>query len=386
MTDAENYADLIDGTFGPGTTAFNRTVPVFNRVIGALNNPAEFFLFKTNFLARLERLKRIYASEPGYLQDILVQVNEMASEKNWEGAFAELVAYDHLNQDMIGRRTYLHTPIRPNVTLNSAETYAFELGKTSANLDGFVENRPFYFDVKCFKDNVTEILEGIYKDLARHLGRNDFHIAAEYSLAMSYEDFQTKRRELLDELKTRVRGPENTMVSSRVIEGVVFRIHWGPGISFAVRSYDPFEHAENFHPFVFNYADKFLKSEPCLIVLVIFPWYNSIGLNLKDGNVDMYRSMARRVFCQYRHSTAAFSTLNKRFRGSQTIFEVSQSLSGILFLEDNTILSEEPDKTNVRSFVYLNPNANNSMVKTLAWDLIRGLHNSAYDDFEHDNY
>ncbi len=161
MTAIRNYSTIIDGIFGIGTTTFAVTDTHTNKVIGALNNP-EFHEFIANFRARLYRLKLIYGTHSEYLKDILVQVNEISSEKNWEGAFAELAAYDHLNSDILKHKTYIHNPIQPNVTLPSSESFALELGKKATNLDGLVEDRTLYFDVKCLKDNVTEILEGIY--------------------------------------------------------------------------------------------------------------------------------------------------------------------------------------------------------------------------------
>ncbi|MFN3330745.1 MAG: hypothetical protein ACK419_07465, partial [Pyrinomonadaceae bacterium] len=52
----------------------------------------DYWNFKANFRARLERLKRIYSTHKDY-KAILTQVNEIANPKNWDGAFAELAAF-----------------------------------------------------------------------------------------------------------------------------------------------------------------------------------------------------------------------------------------------------------------------------------------------------
>jgi len=386
MTDIENYSNLIDSIFGAGTTSFSITDTHYNHVIGALNHPTEYLDFRTNFIARLQRLKSIYSTHQTYLREIIVQVNEVASEKNWEGAFAELVAFDHLNQDILKHKTYIHTPIKPNVTIDKSMTFAQELGKSAANLDGFVEDRPLYFDIKCFKDNVTEILEGIYKQLEQHLSRTDFHISAEYALDISYDDFQLKRNDLLNELKSKIVPPTTKYVKSSVVSNLTFRILWGAGVQTAERTYHPYSHAENYHKLLFNYANKFVKDHPTVIVLVVFPWYNLVVSDFSNGNIKLYRALSRRVFCQYKHDNTKFKIFNSKFTGNQTIYEVSNNLSGIIFLEDNTILSKEPDKTNAKSFVYLNPNAVKPLTKSLAREFIMGLHNSEFDDFEYDNY
>lgn len=387
MTALENYSVLIDSIFGAGTTTFNTTTDLRNNVTGALQHPTEFLAFKANFTARLHRLKEIYSTHSEYLKDIIVQLNLIADNSNWEGAFAELATYDHLNQDILNHKTYIHNPIKPNVTLSNTVSFAAECGKHETNLDGFVEDRLLYFDVKCFKDNVTEILEGVYKDLKTHLGTNDIHITAEHALDTSYDDYKTKRRQLLDELKAGITvAKKETYYRSSVIPNLSFRILWGAGILIAERTYTPFSHAENFHKTVFNYANKFMKNEPTVIVLVVFPWYNLVVSDFSNSNVELYRALSRRVFCQYKHDPTLFQTFNSKFTGSQTIYEISNYVSGIIFLEDKTILSEEPDNTNVKSFVYLNPNAVHQLTRSLASTFIRGLHNSAYDDFQHDNY
>jgi hypothetical protein len=387
MTSIENYSRLIDSIFGIGTTTFSTTDTHYNHVIGALNHTTQYKGFTANFTARLQRLKLIYSTHPNYMRDILVKVNEVSSKKNWEGAYAELAAYDHLNQDILNHKTYINNPIKPNVTLSSTVSFAQELGKQVTNLDGFVEDRPLYFDVKCFKDNVTEILEGIYVDLKKHLRIDNIHITAEHALDTSYEDYQTNRRQLLNEMKTgiTVTNKENYFRST-IIPNLSFRILWGAGVQTAELSYHPFIHAENFHKTVFNYANKFMKNEPNIIALVVFPWYNLVVTDFSNSNLDFYRALSRRVFCQYKHDTTLFKTFNSKFTGNHTIYEVSNHLSGIIFLEDNTILSKDPDKTNVKSFVYLNPNAVKPLTKSLASDFIRGLHNLEYDDFDHDNY
>lgn len=385
MSDLEYYSQLIDGIFGARTTTFDINANTTNNVIGALNHTTDYSQFKTNFRARLNRLKTIYSTEPTYLREILVQVNEVASAKNWEGAFAELAAFDHLNQDILRHRTYLATPIKPNVTLNKSETFAFELGKAAANLDGFIEDRPLYFDIKTFKDNVREILEGIYSQLERDFGRSDFKIATEHSLDISYDDFQANRNNLYSELKSSI-TPSVNFLRSRVIPNLTFRIMWGAGIQFAEHTYSPFRHAENYYKTIFNYADKFVKNYSSVIVLVVFPWYNNVVKDFRNENVKFYRSLARRVFMQYKNDATLFNTFASNFSGSHSIYQVSNNLSGIIFLEDNTILSNDPDQTNVRSFVYLNPNANHKVIDSLASDYVIGLRNTEYDNFEHDSY
>ncbi|MDP2174224.1 MAG: hypothetical protein Q8J62_10665 [Candidatus Cloacimonadaceae bacterium] len=381
MTAIENYSQIIDNIFGNGTTSFSKNRDVTNHVIGALNHSTQFKEFNANFIARLHRLRSIYSAKPQYLKDIIVQVNEIASEKNWEGAFAELAAYDHLNSD----NTYIVSPIKPNVTLFPTETYAKGLGKDAANLDGYIEEMSLYFDIKCFKDNVTDILEGIYKELKQVLGRDDYTIRAEYQMDIAYEDFKGNRRDLLLELGKNLK-PGITYLQSKVVQSLKYRILWGKGVLTTQHPYNPYRHAENYFRLFFNYANKFVLSKPTIIVMVVFPWFNHVISNFQNSNEILYRSLSRRFFCQFRNDKTELSTFNSKFKGNESLYQVSNSLSGIVFLEDDTILSNVPDRVNVKSYVYLNPNASNPIQRTLGYDYIRELANSVIEDFEHDNY
>lgn len=387
MTPLQNYSALINSIFGAATTKFDTTKTYTHNVIGALNHPTEFNAFKNNFIARLNRLKTIYSSHPTYLKEIITQVNEIASEKNWEGAFAELAAFDHFNQDILNYKTYLHTPIKPNETIDKSRTFALEFGKAVANLDAFVEDRPLYLDFKVFKDNVNEIFQKLYSDLERYFNRKDFIVSAEYDLALSVDDVAPQIAALRNELQNGiVPSDKTTYLKSSVIPNLSFRILWGDGVLMAERTNSPYRQAENFFQMLFKNADQFVKDKPSILVYVIFPWYNGIVTNFADSNTQLYRSFARRVFCQYKRDSIPFKNFYPKFTGSQTIYEVSNNISGIIFLEDNTVLSKDNNVSNTKSFVYLNPNAKNSLNRSLAHDFILGIHNAEFDNFEHDNY
>lgn len=385
MTDLENYAQIINSIFGAGTSKFDTAKNDSHNVIGALNH-VQYDSFKANFTARLKRLKSIYDASPTSLQKLIVQVNEIASIKNWQGAFAELAAFDHLNNDLLEKNNFLFSPIEIDVTLPKEESFALELNKQEANLDGYIDEFGLYFDIKVLKDNVGEILDGIYKDL--QTGRQDLlNIAAEYDLGLSYGILQNQRNQLRTELLEVLDGnkkPRN--FRSKVIPDLSFVFTWERGVSTAIRTYTPFSHAKNHHKNIFIYANKFLKKHPTFIIYVSFPWYNQV-LNSKNNDA-FFRSYARRVFCQYLNHSTSFSTISPGFSGTDSLYDVSTYLTGIIFLEDDTILSHKPDITNVKSSIYLNPNAKNALPG--AGSMVNGfLHkicNNAFDNFEDDNY
>jgi hypothetical protein len=424
MTDVENYSNLVNEIFGVGVINFGKMEQASNNVIGALNHANDYIEFKTNFKKRLERLKAIYSNE----KNLLETVKQLADDKNWEGAFAELVAYDKLNlSDLLLQKAKL------NVTIDKDNTFKEELGGRKANFDCYFEDLDIYMDVKSFKDNVQEILHKIYEEIGKFYGFKNLMISEEYDLSISFNTFQGKRNELCEELKKEIwEIIENTVnkfskkyvllisygnfkqqinnldtnqkdelcaeihklkikaIKSKVVN-LSYKIIWSSGILCTERTYDPYRHAQNFHKQIFGYADKFHKSKPSIIVLVIFPWYNQLvhikkddGKNFMDNRI-LYRSVARKVYCQYKYSETLFKNFETRFTGEQTIYEVSQNLSGIIFLEDNSILSKTPEKTNVEAYVYLNPNAKNP-IKNLQYDYLLGIADGDFDNFQYDNY
>ena len=152
----------------------------------------------------------------------------------------------------------------------------------------------------------------------------------------------------------------------------------------AEKTYNPFQHAENYNKTFFNYGNKFLKDAPTIIVLVVFPWYNNLITDFADFNRIFYRAITRRFFCQYRYSTTKFNTFNSSFTGEQTLYEMSRYLSAIIFLEDNTILSISPDSMNVKSFIYFNPNAVNPVSDLPIWEDFEFC--KIIENFRFDNY
>ena len=70
-----------------------------------------------------------------------------------------------------------------------------------------------------------------------------------------------------------------------------------------------------------------------------------------------------------------------------TIGAASRALSGMLFLEDRSILSSEAYRSNVSGYLYTNPNAEHNVTKTLFWDYaLCDLELAVWDTFQFDNY
>ncbi len=104
------------------------------------------------------------------------------------------------------------------------------------------------------------------------------------------------------------------------------------------------------------------------------PWSNEI----------FFRSLCRRFFRQDVNNTNQATTRLPAYQGNETIAQVTQSLTGVLFLEDKSITAPNPLDQNVKGFAYFNPNATHRISRHFREHLsVLGFF---ADDFQHDNY
>ncbi len=382
MTDQRSYRILIETIFGKSVTNFDESTRS-NNVTGAIYDKT-YNKFWNAFFYRLLRLNAIYINQDSNRIELIRQINELAKD-NWKGAYSELVAYDFFHQDYLLNKTWQTQPIKLNNTITAQETFASELGNTNANLDGYLDDFGVFFDVKSFKDNVKEIFQGIYYDLKREL-KTEFLIQEAHNWDVSYDDFQAKRKDLLNELVNLnlLTNKPKTIISG-VLPELRYSLLWEKGVTFSEGAFSSYTYSNNMHMTVFNHAKKFTKNRPFYLVFVVFPWFNGIIHDFRNSNQIFYRSFSRRVFCQYLHSKDLFSSFNSKFTGSQTIYDVSKKITGIIFLEDKLLNAQNPSDLNISAYIYHNPNADNT--SSYVQDLFSGMDTiSIYDDFSDDNY
>lgn len=377
------YQQLCDEVYGAGTVQI-KPAPS-NNVIGTLRHLDDFNEFKKNFKQRLIRLRKRFEGTAAF-PALLEQVKQVADPKNWEGAYAELVAYDVMWNDQV------MTPMELDKTLDVAESYAGEMGHKATNEDGYIPDYGLFFDVKILADTVGAILKGIIDDaIANSSQTAHCDILPEYPLDEDEEDYSGLNRRLLyNELKdflvahnTETNGSE--YYRSRVLPRLGYCIQWGGGINTAIREYNPYRHAEETKHLIFKrYTKKIMKNEMFMLVLVKFPWYNQQISSFIDADHVYYRSLARRTFCGYLNDSTPMNAIEPRFSGKETVDEVSRHLTGIIFIDDNSI-KEDSYSCNV----IMNPNALNchdAAYHYLMSLVQNGDKRGLYDDLKHDNY
>jgi hypothetical protein len=377
---ASNFSQLVDSIFGSGSCRLNLHTQSTNTVLGALASPTDFQTFQNNFRARLSRLESSYRNHMSR-EALLTQVTLVADSRNWQGAVAELAAYDLFNS----KRDFLCESPKLDMSIDVNDSLGRYLGMQEANLDIYFEDFQVYSDIKVLKDNVSEILNGIRKQV---LPDRTPLVTFEYSRDIGYELVQDKRQQILQTLRNSLNGgrqPSEISFNAEV-PGLVARLDWSRGMLLTESAYSPFRHAEELHKLPFHHAKKFLTSQPFFLTFVVFPWFNNVINDFCDSNAIFYRAFARRAFCQYKADSVEFKTWMPHYTGPESISEVSKHLGGILFIEDHSIAGIDPGDTNTKSFYFENPNATLRPSNTAIDSYLRQIATATYDDFSHDNY
>lgn len=379
MTDLENYKIILEKYFGAGVSTFDPTKATTNNVIAALNR-TDFAPFRSAFFQRLKRLANRYPNQDANKRHLLETLNLLGGDRNWEGAYAEIVAFDFLNAD----QDWLSNPINLSKTVPATETLASGLEMNNANLDGFYDDFDICFDVKVFADKSREILENMIGKVKKKHGISAT-IKPEYPLDMDYNVFREKWTALFSELENKINATsQNKFIKSDVIPELSYRIQWGAGVLMTFSSYNPYIHAEEHHKLLFAHIKKFSRIMPGLIVFVIFPWFSEKFAGGLMPPEILYRAFSRRFFCQYAKDATPASAFVKDFTSQESVSQVTEMLSGVLFLQDDSIESSVAENQNVKGYAYLNPNAKRKVGHAFRHYL--SSLKFAVDDFEHDNY
>jgi len=327
--------------------------------------------FRKNFSCRILNLYNLYKST-NFEKPILNKLKELTNPKNWQGAYAELLAYDILNSDNWGL-------IEIDKKIDDENfTFAHEYGKKLADLDGYFSDLEVYFDVKSLQDN--KFLDKVIKD-AKKNSKNKCSILAQYDIDDDFDEYNNKFADLVDELTNAL---DNKLVKfdSNIIPNLSYNIHYENGTNSSLNSYNPYRNAENFtDTFLKRYSCKFVKDRPFFLIIVNSWLYNSINNNCFDGNKIFYRSLSRRLFMQYRHSDKKMKEIFNEFKGEQTVFEVSKKLSGIIFIDDLPINNDD-----IKCYIYINPNADNKCPLFVDNHLYDLQCKKEIDNFIFDNY
>lgn len=385
MNAYDEYQRLIDNIFGKGVVSVcdNGGIKV-NNVIGTWSCSDDFQVFKGNFYDRLSRLKNIFKNKEN-IQTIHNLAASIGDNKNWEGAYAELVAYDLLS-------TEYNTEFKLDVTRKASFAIAEKLGMKNINYDIYMRDYGVYMDVKAFTDPISDILNNSV--IENVLQQDDFKsmrlsILPEHPLDESEiiytSNVKALRVELIEHLHDMIaNGKKHYSYSSQIVKTLKLNILKGKGINSCLSEYSPYRHAEAIKDFIIRrYCNKFPNRAPFYLVFVNFPWYNRVATDTFEYNKILYRSIARRTFIQYEKNKVRTSAINTNIKDKSLARNIARKLTGIIFIDDNSI-----NGTGYNVYVYTNPNAINKRrtLNLYLEALWRKASKHDYDDFINDNY
>lgn len=381
----EEYQKMVDSIFGNDIINVDKT-KFGNNIIGTWSHKNEFNDFKQNFSDRLKRLQAIY-KDADNVTVIHNLVKNIGDNKNWEGIYAELVAYDVMH-------TEYNAEVKLDVSQNATFALAEKLGKRNVNYDiHMFEDYDVYLDIKAFTDTVGDILKHSVIDAITNLEafkEYRIDILPEYPYDDDDEDYKKNITYLREELKNALndaleQDKSKSSFTSAVVPRLSFRILIGEGVNSTVSAYDPYRRAEQLKDMIIKrYCNKLPYDKPFFLVFVNFPWFNQRDRNaFSDCNKVLYRSISRRTFMQYERSETLIRDINPKYISDESAKFAARKLTGMVFIDDLSI-----KKSSQNIYVYLNPNADNKQERlhTYFHELLRKSEFGYYDDFLHDNY
>ena len=372
-----------------------------NNCIGALASQTDFFVFKNNFKDRLIRLKNRFHDEPNNLNAIKQTVKEIATKTGykWSGAYSELIALDYWQsfKDIDEIQYICKGPVE-----SMPDSLAKQAGQKEVDVDFKIKVHftTLYMDVKSFIPTHHELIDRIIDMVKNEIPEKKFILTVENLAGGDYlnikkdipNEFKSGnlKKLLVDAIKN-----EKRFLSYKALSGheYQFRMSYpnvnGSIIHTSEDSFDSFLIANRNKYKALEYYNKLFINEGSILIFILNPWFNKemIG-DLGGSNQTFYRSFSRRVFIEFNNDTRDASEYFENISHSLTVKEISNRISGIIFIEDQSIT--EKNKNIYKSYIYLNPCSTNvKLTKNNFKILNRGLAGftpNEIDDFSNDNY
>lgn len=377
------YQKQIDDVFGCGTIAVHRNNRG-NHVIGTWKYAKEFRNFRDNYIERVKKLRDNLHTDSN-VRVLHNLITNMGNPNNWEGTYAELVAYDILKNDY-------NSEYNLDVTRKATFALASKMGMEKINYDVYLPDYGVYMDVKAFTDTISDMLNNSVISVVRQqeeFKSLNLSILLEHPLDESDRHYKQNIRSLQLELANHIRimiseKKSRYSYASTIVNSLRIRILLGEGVNSSLSGYSPYRHAETLKDFIIQrYCKKFPLRRPFFLVFVNFRWYNQITNDSFGFNKYFYRSIARRTYIQYEKSKILANSINPKYVGKGLAKHVARKLSGIIFIDDNSIVGK-----GYNAYIYTNPNATKpcGRLSTYLHEILRHASESDFDDFLHDNY
>ena len=397
MTDIENIEDIIYRIFGIRKVIKNRQNS--NSCISPLNAEQKN-LFASNFISRLQRLNRVFASNKSALNDIAERVKNIGESRNsgWAGPYSELVALDFYSQfsEFFSIDYINQLPIQNH--LASIPSIIGQKEIIDIDLCLNLRHDKIYTDVKsfnCIHQNILdEVIEAVEEYALLTLTKSvmigvDNLSSLDYTEVKLYLGLEKRKiyKALTEAVSDNLRVMKYESKSGIVF---TFRIEYSSSIS-TVKEYSPYAMAEAYKYKFLDYGSKLIDNEYSIITMVKNPWFNEETIDFGNFNKIFYRSLARRSFIELNKMEDDAALYSSNYAsGHLNVGDLSRNLAGIIFIDD-----ESPSQSSVEklysAYFYLNPNYKNKKPLTIR-KLEKYFRNGRekqikeMDDFKWDNY
>ncbi|MGN0729200.1 hypothetical protein [Treponema sp.] len=397
MTDVENLEKIILEIFGVKKhikKKFNTNKCIQPLAVYPMN------MFAFNFVNRLSRLNEKFKNDKAALNTICERVKNLgeARDSGWAGPYSEIVALDFYSQfPGFSEISYINL-LDIKSHRQSIPALNGQKEKIDIDLCLFMKSGKIFTDVKSFNCVHQIVFDKIFESVeayaAREFSRNIL-IGVDNLSSLDYLDVKnclvSRRSEIETLLKNAVKSGKN-FVSYSSGSGLAFnfRIGW-PGELMTVKDYSPFAMAQAYRYKFLDYGNKLVDNEYSLITMVRNPWFNEETVDFGNFNNMFYRSLSRRTFMELEKNQAAAKNYSSAYKtDSVRVCDVSRSIAGIVFIDDNSVRSKYY-KSLYSAYVYLNPNYRSKPPLTIRMleKCFRGsceVQIKDFDDFKWDNY
>lgn len=356
----QEYQKMLDAVFGIGVVSV-KDKGDSNNIIGTWAYRTEFQNFKQNYKKRLIRLRDSFNREEN-VKNVHRLVSEIGYNRTWRGTYAELVAYDVL-------RAKAKSEFTTDITRDSSFALARYMDYDNINYDiHYDDDNDVYMDVKAFTDTVGDLINnGIIKkvlDKPEFKGKH-INVMPQYPLIDVENKYNVHIPELQNELIGNIRrllssNRKTYNFKSEILPELSFQMRIGPGMLSTLGEYNPIKRAEKLSDvLLWRYCNKLPFEKPFYLVFVNFAWFNQRENDAFDFNREVYRHFAELTFSQYmQDETKLIRDILRGYRGTETASFATRKLSGIIFIDDNTITESSHN-----IYIYENQKADNKSPK-----------------------
>ncbi|MDH2473512.1 hypothetical protein [Clostridium perfringens] len=257
------------------------------------------------------------------------------------------------------------------------------LKENDYNADGKIDTT--IFDVKSFGIGFVHI-KTLKEKIQEKLPNYIITIGGSYNI--SYNDLNKYAFNKIDKIVYELQQSENKINSTYIysIPNLDLEIKAEPKteiMSTTISQFNAYEWAKNNEFYFMKNASQFCTNSPYIIFCPFDNNINHIFSNISVDNLDIIlRPLCRRIFMNLKSiDNRKVSEYDGKAKKEITVATASKKISAIIFLD----VTKEHNYEDCRTWVYVNPNADNPLYNFQIDQWFR--QNGAFiDDFEYDNY